>query len=181
MKKNIYVYKTTYLHTRGIVVKASNIRYFGIIICLVTLASLFLPWWSIRANGVSIDIYPYGVRALSVTTYDTDWVVDRLLALKSALLIVGLLVVVSAVTAVAGSLKLPSLLITPAILNLAAAFIFYKLMRSAIGSLAHGYFSGTNLIPEGPWGFTMGIGIYVLAGLASPTPLVLSHLRIRKS
>lgn len=155
--------------------KVTKASYLGIVISLATFTSLFLPWWSIRASGVSIDIYPFGVRAWSVTTYDSDWVVDRLLALDGALLTVGLLLVVSGVLALAGSLKLPPLLITPVVLNPTAAYIFYKLMRSAIGKLAHGYFSGTNLIPEGPWGFAMGIGLCVLAGLASPIPLILSY------
>lgn len=160
--------------------KAPKMNYLGIIMSLVTLMSLFLPWWSIRANGVSIDVYPYGVRAWSVPTYDTDWVVDRLLTLDSALFTVGLLVVVSSILTVAGSLKLPPLLITPAALNFAAAFLFYRLMRSSISRLAHGYFSGTNLIPEGAWGFAIGIGVCVLAGLASPTPLILSYWKRRR-
>ena len=92
------------------------------------------------------------MRACNVPTHDTDWVVDRFLALDNALLIVGLLVVVSGVLALIGSLKRPPLLIPPAALNLTAAFLFYRLMRSAIGSLAHGYLRGKNLIPdpEGP-------------------------------
>lgn len=158
--------------------QAGKASYIGIVTSLVTFTSLFLPWWSIRANGVSIDIYPYRVRTWNVPTHDTDWVVDRLLALNSAFLIVGLLVVVSGVLALIGSLKRPFLLIPPAALNLTAAFIFYRLMRSAIGSLAHGYLSGTNLIPnpEGPWGFVLGLDLCVLAGLASLTPLILSWL-----
>ena len=104
--------------------------------------------------------------------------VDHLLALDSALSIVGLLVVVSGVLTLIGSLKRLPLLIPPAILNLTAAFLFYRLMRSAIGSLAYGYLSGKNLIsdPGGPWGFVLGLNLCVLAGLASPTPLILSWL-----
>lgn len=107
--------------------------------------------------------------------HDTDWVVDRFLALDNAFLIVGLLVVVSGVLALTGSPKRPPLLIPPAALNLTAVFLFYRLMRSAIGSLAHGYLSGTNLIPapEGPWGFVLGIDLCILAGLVSPIPLIL--------
>lgn len=156
--------------------KASKASYLGIIISLVTFTSLFTPWWSIRASGVSIDIYPFRVTALNVPSYDADWVVDRLLALDSTLLIIGILVVVSSIVTAVGSLKLPLLLITPVALNFAAVFLFYKLMYSAIGELAFGSFSGTNLIPAGPWGFAMGTGLCVLAGLASPIPLVLSYL-----
>lgn len=144
--------------------KADKVSYLGIIFCLITLVSLLLPWWSIRANGVKID---------------ADWVVDHLLALNSALLIVGLLLIISAIVTVIGSLKVSPLLITPAILNFAAAFLFYNQMHSAIGSLAYGYFSGTNLIPEGPWGFTKGIVLCILAGLASPTLFILSSYVLR--
>lgn len=163
--------------------KAVKVSYPGIIISLATFTSLFLPWWSIRASGVSIDVYPFGVMAWSVPTYDADWVVNRLLALDSTLLMVGLLVAVSGVLALAGNLKLPPLLIAPVALNLTAAFLFYKLMYSAIGKLAFGSFSGTNLtaIPGEPWGFAIGIGLCVLAGLASPTPLIISYLNYRKS
>lgn len=160
--------------------KTFKIRYLGIITSLVTFASLFLPWWSIRAVGVSIDVYPFKVMAWDVPTYDADWVVGRLLALDSALLIVGLLLIFSIVLSTAGSLKFPPLLIAPVVLNLSAAFIFYGLMRSAIGKLAHGYFSGTNLIPVGPWGFAIGIGLCALAGLASPILLIIHHLSYRK-
>ena len=157
-------------------------NYLSIIISLVIFVSLFLPWWSIRASGVSIDVYPFRVIAWSVPTYDRDWVVDRLLTLNSTLLIVGVLVVVSIVITAVGSLKLPQLLIAPVLLNLTAAFLFYKLIYSAIGKLAFGSFSGTNLIalPGEPWGFTIGIGLCVLAGFASPAPLVLSHLNYHK-
>jgi len=159
----------------------AKVNYLGIAVSVATFASLLLPWWSIRASGVSIDIYPYGVRAWNVPTYDIDWVIDRLLALDGALFIVGLLVVVSGVLSLVGSLKLPPLLTTPVILNISAAFIFYRLMRSAIGKLAHGPFSGTNLVPTGPWGFAVGIGLCILAGIASPAPLILSYLDYRKS
>jgi len=158
----------------------AKVNYIGVAVSIATFASLLLPWWSIRAAGVSIDIYPYSVRAWSVATYNSDWVVDRLLALDGALLIIGLLVVVSGTSAFAGSLKLPPLLITPVVLNLAAAFLFYKLVRSAIGKLAHGPFSGTNLIPVGPWGFAMGMGICVLAGIASPITLILFYWKRHK-
>ena len=92
---------------RQIAVQAVKVSYIDIVISLVTFTSLFLPWWSIKANGVSIDIHPYGVRAWNVPTHDTDWVVDRFLALDNVLLIVGLLVVVSGVLALIGSLKRP--------------------------------------------------------------------------
>ena len=144
------------------VVKIVKVSYLGVAVSIAMFASLLLPWWSIRANGVSIDIYPYGVRAWSVTTYDTDWVVDSLLALDGTFLLVSLLVVVSGILTVAGSLdlKLWPLLIAPVVLNLMATFIFYGLMRSAIG--------------EGPWGFTVGIDPCVLAGLAAIIPLILT-------
>ena len=160
--------------------KMSKANYLGIIVSLVTFASLLVPWWSIRASGVSIDIYPFRVTAWNVPSYDADWVVDRLLALDNTLSIVGMLVVVSSIMTAVGSLKLPPLLITPVALNLTAAFLFYKLMYSAIGKLAFGSFSGTNLIPVGPWGFAMGIGLCILAGLASPIPLILSYLKKRE-
>jgi len=165
---------------RKAVVKMAKVNYLGVAVSIVTVVSLLLPWWSIRASGVSIDIYPFGVTAWNVPTYDADWVVDSLLALDGALLIVGLLVVVSGVLALAGSLKIPPLLIAPFVLNASAAFIFYKIMRSAIGRLAHGPFSGTNLVPTGPWGFAIGIGLCVIAGLASPTPLILSYWKGNK-
>jgi len=154
----------------------TKVSYLGIIISLVTFASLFLPWWSIRASGVSMDIYPFRVMAWTFPTYDADWVVDRLLTLDSSLLIVGLLVVISTIISAVGSVKFPPLLIAPVVLNLTAGFLFYKLMYSAIGKLAFGSFSGTNLtaIPGEPWGFAMGIGLCVLAGVASLAPLVLS-------
>jgi hypothetical protein len=152
------------------------VKFFGVIVSLVTFASLFLPWWSIRASGVSIDVYPFGVRALSFPAYDADWVVGRLLSLDGTLLIVSLLIVVSGGLALAGSLKLPFLLVAPLVLNFLAAFIFYSLMRSALGKLAHGYFSGTNLIPipGEPWGFVWGIGVCVLGGLAAPVVLIVA-------
>jgi len=158
--------------------KAAKASYLGIILSLVTFTSLFLPWWSIRAPGVSIDIFPFRVMAWTVPAYDADWVVDSLLTLDSVLLIVGILVVVSTIISAVGSLKLPLLLFAPVVLNLTAAFLFYKLIYSAIGRLAFGSFSGTNLIPipGEPWGFALGIGLCVLAGFASPTPLVLSYL-----
>lgn len=159
--------------------KATKASYLGIIVSMVTFTSLFLPWWSIRASGVSIDIYPFGVTVWSAAT--PDWVVDHLLALGDTVLIVGLLVVISGVLALLGSLKLPPLLISPVVLNLVAVFLFYGLLRSAIGRLAHGPFSGTNLIPVGPWGFAVGIGLCVFAGLASPAPFILYYLNSRKS
>jgi len=159
-------------------VKPANVRYLGIIISLVMFASLFLPWWPIRASGASIDIYPFNTRTSNV--WSQDWVVDRLLTLDGSLLIVGLLVVASGILSLTGSLKLPPLLITPLLLNLTAAFLFYGVMRSAIGKLAHGPFSGTNLIPVGPWGFAIGIGLCALAGLASPAPFILYYLNYRK-
>jgi len=109
--------------------------------------------------------------------WSQDWVVDRLLTLDGALLIVGLIVAVSGILSLAGSLKVPLLLIAPLLLNLSAAFIFYGLIRSAIGKLAFGPFSGTNLIPVGHWGFALGIGLCVLAGLASPIALIPSFLK----
>jgi len=160
-------------------VKAANVRYLGIIISLVTLTSFFLPWWSIRASGVSIDVYPFGVMVWPADT--PDWVVNHLLALSNAVLTVGLLVVASGVLSLLGSLKLPPLLSSPAALNLISAFLFYGLLRSALGELAHGPFSGTNLIPVGPWGFAMGMGLCVLAGLTSSAPFILYYLNYRKS
>ena len=159
--------------------KTANLRYLGIIISLVTFASLFLPWWSIMASGASIDIYPFSARALNV--WSQDWVIDRLLTLDDSLLTVGLLVVASGILSLVGGLKLPLLLITPLLLNITAAFLFYGVMRSAIGKLAHGPFSGTNLIPVGPWGFAIGIGLCVLAGLTSSAPFILYYLNYRKS
>jgi len=108
--------------------KATKLSNLGIIMSLVAFASLFLPWWSIRSPGVSIDVYPFRVIAWNVPTYDADWVVDRLLTLDSTLLIVGLFMVVSIVVTAVGSLKFPPLLIAPFVLNLTAAFLFYKLM-----------------------------------------------------
>jgi len=69
------------------------------------------------------------------------------------------------------------------VLNLAAAYLFFNLIYSAIGDLAFGRFSGTNLVPtsEGPWGFTVGIGLCVLAGIASPILLGLSYVSYFKS
>lgn len=155
-------------------------KFLGVIVSLVTFVSLFLPWWSVRASGVSIDVYPFGVRALNFPAYDAGWVVGRLLSLDGTLLIVSLLIVVSGVLALVGSLRLPFLLVAPFVLNLLAAFIFYGLMRSALGKLAYGHFSGTNLIPipGEPWGFVWGIGLCVLAGLAAP---VVWAVALRKS
>jgi len=45
------------------------IKCLMVIVSLVTFASLFLPWWSIRVLDVSIDVYPFGVRALSFPAY----------------------------------------------------------------------------------------------------------------
>lgn len=159
-----------------------KVCYVGFIISLVIFSSLLLPWWSIRALEVSIDVYPYSVRAWNVPTYDADWVVDRLLNMDGTLFTVGLLVLISGVLAIAGSLKSPLLLIAPVVLNLSAAFLFYKLMRLALGKLALWYGSGTNLmpIPNEPWGFVWGIGLCVLAGFASSIPLILSFLAKRE-
>jgi len=163
--------------------KAVKISYLGVIISVVTLTSLFLPWWSIRAPGVSIDVYPFRVMPWSVPAYDADWMVARLLTLDSILLIVGVLTIVSAMISLVGSMKLPPLLIAPFVMNLTAAFLFYRLMYSAIGKLAFGSFSGTNLIaiPGEPWGFAIGIGLCVLAGIASPIFPVLHYLMNHKS
>ena len=159
-----------------------KVTYVGFTISLVTFASLFLPWWSIRASGVSVDVYPYGVKAWNIPTYDADWVVDRLLSLDGTLLIVSLLIVASGVLALVGSLKLPHLLVAPFVLNVSAAFIFYSLIWSAIGKLAYGPFSGTNLIPVPGehWGFVWGVGLCALAGFASLIPLTLSYWKKRK-
>ncbi|MEM2111234.1 MAG: hypothetical protein QXX08_05075 [Candidatus Bathyarchaeia archaeon] len=150
----------------------AELNYFGIATTIVIFASFFLPWWSIRASGVSIDIYPFGVIAWNVPSYDVDWMIDRLLSLDGAFLIVSLFLVASGVLALVGSLKIPLLLISPIVLNPMAAFIFYGLMRTAIGRLAHGPFSGTNLTPVGPWGFSLGIGLCILAGLIAPISLI---------
>lgn len=48
---------------RKMVVKIAKANYLGVIVGIATFASLLLPWWSIRASGVSIDIYPFTVRA----------------------------------------------------------------------------------------------------------------------
>ena len=159
-----------------------KISYVGFIISSVIFASLFLPWWSIRASGIGIDVYSYGVNAWNVPAYDADWVIFRLLSLDGILLIVSLLVVVSGILALVGSLKPSFLLLAPVILNVSATLIFYSLMRSAIGKLAHGSFSGTNLIPVPgePWGFVWGIGLCVIAGFASPMPLILSYWKKRR-
>ena len=159
-----------------------NVNYLGAAVSIAIFASLLLPWWSIRAPGVSIDIYPFGVAAWSVATHDDrsiEWVVDHLLALDGALLMVALLVAVSGVLSLVGSLRFPALLVTPVFLNVGAAFLFYSILRSAIGKLALGYGSGTNLqpIPGEPWGFAVGIGVCVLAGLAAPASLILSCLK----
>jgi len=167
-------------YLRETVVKIAKVSYLGVGVGIATFASLFLPWWSIRALGVSIDVYPFGVMAWNVPTYDYDWVVDRLLTLDGTLLIVGLLVFASGSLALAGSLALPPFLVAPVVLNLFAAFLFHGLMRSAIGKLAYGSFSGTNLIAAGPWGFAFGIGLCVLAGLTSLIPLILHYLKIKK-
>jgi len=158
--------------------KVTRLSGLGVVVGLVGLASLFLPWWSIRALGVSIDVYPFRVMAWNVPSYDVDWVVDRLLGLDSTLLVVGVLVVVSSVMVAVGvgSVRLRLLLIAPFVLNLAAAFLFLKLVYSAIGKLAFGSFSGTNLIAAGPWGFGVGIGVCVLAGIGSLFLLGLSCL-----
>jgi len=154
----------------------------GFIISVVTFASLVVPWWSIRASGVSIEVYPYGVKAWNVPIYDADWVISRLLSMDGTLVIVSLLIIASGVLALLGSLKLLHLLVAPFVLNVSAAYLFYSLMRSAIGKLAHGPFSGTNLIPVPgePWGFVWGIGLCVLAGFASPIPLIFSYWKKRK-
>jgi len=150
----------------------------GVIVSLVALASVFMPWWSIRASGVSIDVYPFMVVARSVPGYDVDWMVVHLLGLDSRLLLVGLLVVASSVLGVVGSLRFRPLLLAPFALNLAAAFLFFSMMYSAVGKLAFGPFSGTNLAATSgePWGFTIGIGICVLAGIASPILFGVSYL-----
>jgi len=155
----------------------ARVNYIGIIASIVTFTSLLLPWWSIRASGVSIDVYPFGVKALNIPTYDSDWVVSRILALDGTLLFITLLGVISGVLAVVGSLKLRPLLAAPTALNLVAAFLFYRLMHSTLGRLALSYSSGTNLIPVPgePWGFVWGIGLCALAGLVSPTPLILFY------
>ena len=145
--------------------------------------TLFLPWWSIRASGVSIDVYPFRVIAWNVPAYDVDWVVDRLLGLNSALLVVGLLVVVSSIMGAVGSFRFRPLLMAPLVLNFAAAFLFFELTYSAIGKLVFGPFSGTNLAaaPGEPWGFAIGIGICVLAAIASPALLLLSYASCYRS
>jgi hypothetical protein len=53
--------------------RVTKLSGLGIIASLVALASLFLPWWSIRASGVSIDVYPFRVIAWNVPAYDVDW------------------------------------------------------------------------------------------------------------
>jgi len=160
--------------------RVTRLSGLGVVVGLVGLASLFLPWWSIRALGVSIDVYPFRVMAWNVPSYDVDWVVDRLLNLDSTLLVVGFLVVVSSVMVPVGvgSVRLRPLLIAPFVLSLAAAFLFFKLVYSAIGKLAFGSFSGTNLIATsaGPWGFGVGIGVCVLAGIGSLILLGLSYV-----
>lgn len=161
--------------------RATKLSGLGVVVSLVALSSLFLPWWSIRASGVSIDVYPFRVMAGNVPVYDVDWVVDRLLGLDSTLLVVGLLVVVSSAVVAFGSFRFRPLLIAPFVLNLVAAFLFFELMYSAIGKLAFGSFSGTNLIAAGPWGFGVGIGVCVLAGIASPILLGLSYLSFFRS
>jgi len=157
------------------VVRIVRVNYLGVTVSAVTFVSLLLPWWSIRALGANIDIYPWGATAWNV--WSQDWVIDRLLTLNSTLLLVGLLVFVSGVLGLVGSLKFPMLLISSFILNLAAAFTFFGLMRSAIGKLAFGPFSGTNLTAAGPWGFALGIGVCVIAGLVAPISLILSYLQ----
>jgi len=147
-----------------------KVNYIGVAVSIATFASLLLPWWSIRASGASIDVYLFG--AVTWSVWSQDWVVNRLLTLDGTLLTAGLIVVFSGALALAGSLKFQPFLIAPFVLNPSAAFIFFSLMRSAIGKLAYGPFSGTNLIPVGPWGFAIGIGLCVLAGLASPISLI---------
>ena len=163
--------------------RATKLSGLGVVVSLVALSSLFLPWWSIRASGVSVDVYPFRVMAGNVPAYDVDWVVDRLLGLDSTLLVVGLLVVVSSAVVAFGSFRFRPLLVAPFVLNLVAAFLFFELMYSALGRLAFGSFSGTNLsaTPGEPWGFAVGIGVCVLAGIASPILLGLSYLSYFRS
>ena len=158
--------------------KIDVVGWVGIAMFLVILLSLFLPWWSIRASGIAIDIYPFGVRASGVPAYDRDWVVDRLLGLEG-LWVVGTLVVTSCVLAFVGSLWFRPVLVGPVVLSLAAALFFQALMRSALGDLAYGCFSGTNLVPEGPglWGFGVGVGLPVLAGVALLVLLIMARPR----
>jgi len=158
--------------------KIDVVSWIGIVMFLVILLSLFLPWWSIRASGIAIDIYPFGLRASGVPAYDRDWVVDRLLDLEG-LWVVGTLVVASCVLALVGSLWFRPVLAGPIVLSLGAGVFFHGLMRSALGDLAYGCFSGTNLVPEGPglWGFGFGVGLPVLAGVALLAPLIMAKPR----
>ncbi len=82
-----------------------KVIHVAFIVSLAIFAPFVLPWWSIRVAGVSIGVYPYGVKSWDVPTYEADWVVNRLLTLDGTLLMVGLLVLVSGVLALAGSLK----------------------------------------------------------------------------
>jgi hypothetical protein len=159
--------------------RAAKLSGLGVVVSLVALASVFMPWWSIRASGVSIDVYPFSVVARNVPMYDADWVIVNLLGLDSGLLLVGLLVVSSSVLGVVGSLRFRPLLLAPLVLSLAAAFLFFSMMYSALGKLVFGPFSGTNLaaVPGEPWGFTVGIGMCVLAGFASSIIFGLSYMR----
>jgi len=86
--------------------RAAKLSGLGVVVGLVALSSLFLPWCSLRASGVSIDVYPFTVIAWNVPAYDVDWAIASLLSLDSTLLVVGLLVIVSSVLAVFGSLRL---------------------------------------------------------------------------
>ncbi len=163
---------------RGGTLKVDIVSWAGIAAFLVILVSLFLPWWSIRASGMAVDIYPFGVRASGVPAYDRDWVVDRLLDLEGVW-VVGTLVVVSSILAFVGSLWFRPVLVGPVVLGLGAALFFHGLMRSALGDLAYGYFSGTNLVPEGPgpWGFAVGVGLPFLAGMALVVSLIMAGSR----
>jgi hypothetical protein len=160
------------------VLRAIWLSGLGVVVSLVALASVVMPWWSIKASGVSVDVYPFMVVGRNVPAYDVDWVITSLLSLDSGLLLVGLLVVVSSVLGVVGSFRFRPLLFAPLVLNLAAAYLFFNMMYSALGDLAFGPFSGTNLAatPGEPWGFAVGIGICVLAGMASPILFGLSHM-----
>jgi len=157
------------------VMRIVRVNYLGVAVSAVTFVSLLLPWWSIRALGASIDIYPWGAIAWNV--WWQDWVIDRLLTLNSALLLVSFFVFLSGILALVGSLKFRMLLIGPFVLNLTAALTFFGLMRSAIGKLAFGPFSGTSLTAAGPWGFALGIGLCVIAGLVAPISLIASYFK----
>jgi len=47
-----------------------KVNYIGVAMSIATFASLLLPWWSIRASGASIDIYPLGAIAWNVWSQD---------------------------------------------------------------------------------------------------------------